>query len=71
VDVSIFARGLLNRLVTRIYFAGQPLNETDPVLQGLADDAARSTLIAQAAAPGVWRRDIVLQGEGETVFFEL
>jgi protocatechuate 3,4-dioxygenase alpha subunit len=71
VDVSIFARGLLNRLVTRIYFAGQTLNETDPVLQSLPDDTARSTLIAHPAAPGIWRRDIVLQGEGETVFFEL
>jgi protocatechuate 3,4-dioxygenase alpha subunit len=71
VSVSIFGRGLLHRLVTRIYFGGNPLNDSDPVLSKL-DPADRATLLAQPDADAkVWRRDIVLQGEGETVFFEV
>jgi protocatechuate 3,4-dioxygenase, alpha subunit len=69
VDVSIFARGLLNRVVTRIYFADeQEANAADPVLQTLEDDAQRKTLIAQPTDTG-YRIDFRLQGEDETVFF--
>ena len=71
LDVSIFARGLLNRLVTRIYFADEPdANAQDPVLAGLPDDAARSTLIASPSQDG-YRLDLVLQGDRETVFFRV
>jgi protocatechuate 3,4-dioxygenase alpha subunit len=69
--VSIFARGLLKHLVTRLYFAGDPLNQTDPLLSAIEDPARRATLIAQPDGAGVWRLDIVLQGEGETVFLEV
>ena len=55
IDVSVFARGLLQRLVTRIYLS-QP---DDPALAGLA---AREE-------DGVVRFDIHLQGDDETVFF--
>jgi protocatechuate 3,4-dioxygenase alpha subunit len=65
IDVSVFARGLLQRLVTRIYLAP---DRADPVLAELGDRA--STLIAQDDG-GVLRFDIHLQGERETVFFEL
>ncbi len=71
LDVSVFARGLLHRLVTRIYFADETeANDADPVLSDLPDDAARETLIARAADGG-YRIDIHLQGPNETIFFAL
>jgi protocatechuate 3,4-dioxygenase alpha subunit len=70
INVSIFARGLLKRLVTRIYFPSEPLNASDAVLNAIAP-ARRSTLVAQLERPGVLRFDIVLQGEHETVFFDV
>jgi len=74
IGVTVFARGLLNRLVTRVYFEGEPLNETDPVLSSIDDPALRRTLVAKRAGGqeiAAYRFDIVLQGEGETAFFEL
>jgi len=74
VDASVFARGLLHRLVTRIYFPDEPAaNENDPVLRSIADPARRATLIAAArdGRPGEFRFDIRLQGERETVFFDV
>ncbi len=71
LDVSVFARGLLHRLVTRMYFPDEPAaNADDPVLRDL-DEQARQLLIANAAGPGALRFDIHLQGEGETPFFEI
>jgi protocatechuate 3,4-dioxygenase alpha subunit len=72
IHVSIFARGLMDRLVTRIYFAGNEANERDPVL-ALAPASRRGTLLARpdGMRPGYWNFEIRLQGEGETVFFEL
>lgn len=69
LGVSVFARGLLIRLMTRIYFSDEPANASDPVL-ALVPAERRGTLIAQRDADGVFRLDIRLQGEGETVFFE-
>lgn len=69
VSVSIFARGFLNRLHTRIYFADEAANADDPVL-ALLPDFARDTLIATLDADGVYRFDIRVQGDRETVFFE-
>ncbi len=69
--VSIFMRGLLNRLVTRIYFPGDPANTNDPVLNSI-DTARQSTLIARKAERAeVFQWDIHLQGEDETVFFDI
>jgi protocatechuate 3,4-dioxygenase alpha subunit len=69
VDVSVFARGLLDRVVTRIYFADEDeANAEDAVLRSLFDDAARRTLIATPTDDG-YRLDIHLQGDHETVFF--
>ena len=69
IDVSVFARGMLDRVVTRIYFADEAeANAEDAVLRSLPDDAARRTLIAQRSADG-YVFDIHLQGENETVFF--
>ena len=66
-----FARGLMTALRTRIYFQGEPLNETDPLLSSIEDPAERATLIARPAGAGTWNLDIRLQGEGETVFLEV
>ena len=71
INVSIFARGLLKRLVTRMYFPGEPLNASDVVLNAVAP-ARRAMLVARTAErQGVLRFDIVLQGEHETVFFDV
>lgn len=64
VAVTVFARGLLNRLFTRAYLPGDL--DDDPLLSSLADER-RQTLVAVADAQG-YRFDIRLQGDGETVF---
>jgi protocatechuate 3,4-dioxygenase alpha subunit len=69
IDVAVFSRGLLNHLVTRIYFPDAPENATDPVLASVAADR-RDTLIATAVEGG-YRFDIRLQGDRETVFFDV
>jgi protocatechuate 3,4-dioxygenase alpha subunit len=69
--LTILARGLLFQLSTRIYFSGDPANENDPILGLIEDPARRATLLAQETGPGVWHLDISLQGEAETVFFEI
>ena len=74
INVAIFARGLLKQLTTRIYFADQDAaNETDPVLNAIEDTATRRTLLAGPLTGAVpsYRFDIILQGEGETAFFEI
>jgi protocatechuate 3,4-dioxygenase alpha subunit len=68
IDVSVFARGMLNRCVTRIYFADEEAaNAADPVLATVPADR-RSTLLA-VPVDGGYQLDIRLQGAGETVFF--
>lgn len=70
VDVSLYARGLLNRLVTRIYFSDEAdANAEDALLTGVEPDR-RATLVATREDDG-YRFDIVLQGERSTVFFAL
>lgn len=64
-DVTLFARGLLQRLVTRMALDGDA--EGDEVL-GLVPAGRRHTLVATADGPGRYRWDVRLQGEGETVF---
>jgi protocatechuate 3,4-dioxygenase alpha subunit len=69
VDVSLFARGLLDRVVSRIYFADEAdANAEDVVLRSLPSDEARQTLIATPSEDG-YRIDFYLQGDRETVFF--
>ena len=72
VCVAVFARGLLNHLFTRLYFADDASNPGDPVLQRVPVER-RSALLAvrQVRSPHtVYAFDIVLQGDGETVFFD-
>jgi protocatechuate 3,4-dioxygenase alpha subunit len=72
INVTVFARGLLKHLHTRVYFGGEPSNAGDAALALVPPDR-RETLLAQPIAdrPGAWRMEIRLQGEGETVFFDL
>ena len=68
VDLTVFARGLLHQVVTRLYFADEgQANAADPVLAGL-DAQARATLVAAPADDG-YDLDIHLQGPHETTFF--
>jgi protocatechuate 3,4-dioxygenase alpha subunit len=71
--LAVFARGMLMHLYTRIYFGGEAANATDPVLALVPQDR-RATLIA-SREPGngipVYRLDIRLQGDNETVFFDI
>jgi protocatechuate 3,4-dioxygenase alpha subunit len=72
--VTIMARGMLNRCVTRIYFGDEPeANAEDPIL-ALVPAQRRETLIAAVGgseSAAVYRFDIRLQGDGETVFFDI
>jgi protocatechuate 3,4-dioxygenase alpha subunit len=71
--LAIFARGMLLHLYTRIYFEGEAVNDADPVLALVPADR-RATLIAgrsQGNGGAVYRFDIRLQGDNETVFFDV
>jgi protocatechuate 3,4-dioxygenase alpha subunit len=70
IDVSVFARGLLARVVTRVYFEGDPALAEDSVMK-LVPEQRRATLLARLDEEGFWCFDIRLQGDGETVFFEI
>jgi protocatechuate 3,4-dioxygenase alpha subunit len=68
IDVSVLARGLLDRVVSRIYFPDEEAaNAADPLLSGLPPERA-ATLVARPAGPGQLQWDVRLQGAGETVF---
>jgi len=69
IAISVFGRGIIKRLATRAYFEGQEANAADPIL-ALVPSHRRDTLIARQI-DGAWRFDIVLQGERETVFFDI
>jgi protocatechuate 3,4-dioxygenase alpha subunit len=72
LDVSVFARGLLDRVVTRLYFPDeQTANAADPVLSSIQSPQRRGTLIAVPEPEGELRFDIYLQGDRETVFFDI
>ena len=72
INVCLFARGLLRHVCTRVYFAGDPDLAHDPIF-ALAPADRRPTLLATPAsgASGSWEWDIRLQGDHETVFFDL
>ena len=72
INISILARGVLKRIATRLYFADEAeMNRVDPVLN-LVPEGRRKTLIAERdAASPVYRLDLVIQGENETVFFDV
>ncbi len=71
LNVTIFMRGMLKQLLARLYFPGDPANVEDPVLQSVPA-ARRETLVASPVAgrANTIRWNVVLQGPGETVFFD-
>jgi len=69
LNVTVFMRGLLKQLSTRVYFPGDPANAQDPVLK-LVPAVRRATLIPRRKAKGVLEWNIVLQGRDETAFFD-
>ena len=73
IHYSIFAAGLMQRLITQLYFPGEALNDIDPILNGIDDLDARASLIARRTGPtpeGMgYQFDMVLRGPGETAFF--
>ena len=69
LSVTIFMRGMLKQLSTRIYFPGDAANAHDPLLR-LVPAARRETLIAKRKAKGLLEWNVVLQGRNETVFFD-
>jgi protocatechuate 3,4-dioxygenase alpha subunit len=78
INVLLLSRGLLIHLHTRIYFAGEPANASDPLLSSIEDPAVRGTLLArraegssQSGSPALYHFDIIMQGENETVFLDL
>jgi protocatechuate 3,4-dioxygenase alpha subunit len=75
VAVAVLGRGLLNHLYTRLYFDDEPATDADPILSRVPAER-RATLVARRedGADGdaaAYRWDVVLQGDGETVFFDL
>jgi protocatechuate 3,4-dioxygenase alpha subunit len=71
INVSVFARGLLGRLCTRVYFEGDPALAEDPIL-ALVPAERRQTLVARrGATAGEWTFEVHLQGSQETVFFDV
>lgn len=72
INVTIFMRGMLRQLVSRIYFADDPANGEDAVLQSIPP-ARRGTIIATPIAgnASAFEWNVVLQGDGETVFFDV
>ena len=71
LQISVFMRGLLKQLVTRLYFPEEPLNASDPVLQ-LVPESRRETLVARHAGSNgnTLEWNVCLQGANETVFFD-
>ena len=76
IDVTVFARGLLKPLRTRVYLADEARVRSEPLLKPIAGSTRLKTLIAipdgsDPNGAAVYRWDIRLQGVGETVFFAL
>jgi len=72
IVMAVFARGMLRQQYTRIYFSDEAGNAADPVLCLVPEDR-RATLVAgrQQGAQAVYTFDVHLQGDGETVFFDV
>jgi protocatechuate 3,4-dioxygenase alpha subunit len=71
IAITVLSRGLMRGLATRLYFQGEPLNETDPLLTSIEDPARRATLLARPDGPASWQMNIRLQGANETVFLDV
>lgn len=71
IVMAAFARGMTQQTMTRIYFEGDAANAADPIL-ALVPEERRGTLIARKDnGEATYRFDVHLQGDNETVFFDL
>lgn len=70
IVLAIFGRGMTMQVYTRIYFDDEPATATDEVMNIVPADR-RASLVAKKTAPGVYRFDVHLQGDNETVFFDV
>lgn len=73
IVVCIFSRGMIRQVYTRLYFADDAANAADPILAMVPEDR-RGTLLAHrqpGSDPVVYRFDVHVQGDNETVFFEI
>ena len=70
IVVSVMARGILTRFLTRIYFEDEASNADDPIL-AVVPAERRDTLIARRIGEGHYKFNLVMQGAGETVFFDV
>ena len=72
IAVTVFMRGQLKQLVSRIYFPDEPANADDPVLK-LVPAERRATLVAKKlpGGKGALEWNVMLQGAEETVFFDV
>lgn len=70
IAMSVFARGMLRRVVTRVYFDDEPAaNAADPLLASVEE--SRSGTLVAVSEPGGYRFDVRLQGDDETVFLDV
>ena len=71
INITIFARGMLNHLFSRIYFSDEEEENKKDLLLNELDTSLRSRLIAEKENENEYRFDIYLQGDKETVFFDI
>jgi protocatechuate 3,4-dioxygenase alpha subunit len=71
IAIWVLSRGVMKGLATRVYFRGDALNDSDPLLQSIEDPARRATLVAAPEGAATWCFNIHLQGENETVFLDI
>jgi protocatechuate 3,4-dioxygenase, alpha subunit len=73
INMTVFARGMLAHAFTRIYFNDEPENESDPVLNSISKERRHTLSASRREESGkiIYRFDIRLQGENETVFFDM
>lgn len=71
--MTVFARGLLNHVVTRLYFPDEPETDRDPILRLVPEERRRTLIASREGSAGVvvYRLDVVLQGPRETAFFQV
>ena len=69
IHYSVFCAGVMQRLITQMYFPDEPLNDIDPILNGIEDLDARASLIGRDLGGGNFEFNIVLRGKAETAFF--
>ena len=71
INVSVYAPGLLRRVVTRIYFEGDPANEPDEIMRLVPEDRRASMMARPGVESGQWGFELHLTGPCETVFFDV